>query len=263
MNRLVVPRRDDLFGFNALRIWQRNFLIWKKFFISYSMWHIAEPLMYILAVGYGMGGLIGQVDGVDYIRFFAPAMLAVTVMNTACFTTTYESFSRLKIQKVFSSTIVTPTTVADIVAGEILWAATKASLSAACVGLVLMALKIVPGLLVLASLPLGLWVGLMFAALGLLVTTLAKDYDHFTYFFTIFLSPMFLFSGTFFPLHTLPAWAQTIAWFLPLTHAVKIIREILNGHVSLTMVPPLLWMAAVTLIVYLITVRTMRRRLIH
>jgi lipooligosaccharide transport system permease protein len=152
--------------------------------------------------------------------------------------------------------------VADIVVGDILWAATK-SVIGVCFVLAVMALfGLLTSAWALALVPFGFLIGLMFACLGLVATARAPSYDFFNYYFTLFISVMFLFSGVFFPLANLPAWAQTLAWFLPLTHAVDVSRALMAGAPTRAMLGDVAWMATVVVVAYLVAERLVRRRLL-
>ena len=110
--------------------------------------------------------------------------------------------------------------------------------------------------------PFGFLIGLMFASLGLVATARAPSYDFFNYYFTLFISVMFLFSGVFFPLANLPPWAQTFAWFLPLTHAVDVARALAAGTPTPALLGDVAWMAVVSLVAYVLAERLVRRRLL-
>jgi lipooligosaccharide transport system permease protein len=153
-------------------------------------------------------------------------------MHSASFETTYSSYTRMAIQKTFHSIAVTPVNVAEVIAGEILWGATKSLFSGGIMLAAVIAMGILPqehlGNLIFL-IPLLVLLAVLFSALGMLMTSFAKDYDFFTYYFTLGLEPMFLFSGTFFPLDSLPSFVQKAALFLPLAHPVAIARSLMLG----------------------------------
>jgi len=246
----------------ALRVWRRNFESWKQFAPSFFVAQLGEPIFYLLAIGYGVGRYVAEMGGLPYAVFLAPGIVATTAMNTASFESTFGAFTRMTQQNTYVAILATPCSVADIVAGDILWAATKSLIGVCFVLAVIAAFGLLSSPWALALVPFGFLVGLLFASLGLLATSRAPSYDFFNYYFTLFISVMFLFSGVFFPLENLPPWAQTLAWFLPLTHAVQVARALVAGAPTLALLADVAWMAAVGLVAYVLAERFVRRRLL-
>jgi lipooligosaccharide transport system permease protein len=246
----------------ALRVWRRDFECWKRYAAAFFVVALGEPLFYLLAIGYGLGHFVSDIGGAPYAVFLAPGIIASAAMNSASFETTFGSFTRMTEQNTYTAILATPCSVADIVAGDILWAATKSFLSAMFVLLVTGLLGLLPSPLALALAPLAFLIGVMFGSLGMVVTGRAPSYDFFSYYFTLGISLMFLFSGVFFPLEILPAWARAVAWVLPLTHAVHICRAFTAGMPSLGLLANLGWMVVVTVAAFLLAERLVRRRLL-
>lgn len=246
----------------AYKVWYRDFTVWTRYWWTSLVGGIGEPILYFLAMGYGLGAFIKTIDGMPYIQFLAPALIASSIMHSASFETTYSSYTRMEIQKTFHSIAATPVSISEVIAGEILWGATKSLLAGGIMFLAVAVLGLISSTQALWLIPVLILEALLFSSLGMLMTSFAKDYDFFTYYITLFLEPMFLFSGTFFPLNSLPFWVQKIAWVLPLSHPVFIARALFAGDVSLQIVWSLLWMLVVTSVVFLWSVRRMERRLI-
>ena len=246
----------------ALRVWRRNLESWKRFAASFFVAALGEPIFYLLAIGYGLGRFVEDIQGLPYAAFLAPGLIASTAMNSATFETTFGSFTRMTEQHTYTAILATPCSVADVVAGDVLWAATKSLLSAALVLLVTVLFGLLAGPRVLALVPAGFLIGLMFGALGMVVTARAPSYDFFNYYFTLGISVMFLFSGVFFPLESLPGWARTLAWGLPLTHAVAVCRGVAHGGAWPGLVGHLAWMTVVTVAAFVLAERFVRRRLL-
>jgi len=210
------------------RVWQRNFSVycqtWRISFIP----PLLEPMFYILAFGLGLAVMVGEIDLdgriVPYTVFIAPALVSVAIMQNAFFETTYNSFVRMYYQKTFDALLTTPLNLEEIILGEILWAATKSLIATVLMAFVLALFGLFdfPGALLL--LPLALLGGLFFAALGMICTALVPNIEMFNLPIFLGITPMFLFSGTFFPLSNLPGWAQQVAQLLPLTHLVALVR---------------------------------------
>src|SRR5437773_8299111 len=203
----------------ALRVWRRNLESWKRYAPSFFVAALGEPIFYLLAIGYGLGRYVTRIDGLPYAAFLAPGMVAFTAMNSATFETTFGSFTRMTEQNTYAAILATPCSVADIVAGDILWAASKSTLSVCFVLLLTALFGLLASPLALALVPVGFLVGLMFGGLGMMVTARAPSYDFFNNYFTLGLSVMFLFSAGFFPLQSLPPRARPPASLLPHRHA--------------------------------------------
>lgn len=246
----------------ALRVWRRNFESWKQFAPSFFVAQLGEPIFYLLAIGYGVGRYVAEMGGLPYAVFLAPGIISTTAMNTASFESTFGSFTRMTQQNTYLAILATPCSVADIVAGDILWAATKSVIGVCFVLTVIAAFGLLSSPWALALVPFGFLIGLMFASLGLVVTARAPSYDFFNYYFTLFISVMFLFSGVFFPLGNLPTWAQTLAWFLPLTHAVEVSRALVSGTPTPALFADVAWMSIVIVVAYVFAERFVRRRLL-
>jgi lipooligosaccharide transport system permease protein len=216
----------------AFKVWYRDFLVWTRYWWTSLIGGLGEPVLYFLAMGYGLGSFVKDIHGFPYVQFLAPGLICSSIMHSASFETTYSSYTRMAIQKTYHSIAVTPINVGEVIAGEILWGATKAMLSGLIMLLAVLAMGILPkenlGNLIFL-LPLLVVEALLFSALGMLMTSFAKDYDFFTYYFTLGLEPMFLFSGTFFPLDSLPLIVQKAALLLPLASPVALARSLVLG----------------------------------
>ena len=216
-----------------LRFWPvflRNFLVWRKLIIPSLIANIAEPLMWLVAFGYGLGALVGEVslDGqqVHYIIFLASGSVCMSAMNAATFEALYSAFSRMHVQKTWDGIMNAPVRLDDVLLAEMLWAAFKALFTATAILCVMLALGIVQSWKVLLAWPILLVVGITFSCLALIFNALAKGYDFFTYYFTLFLTPMMFLSGVFFPLDNLPEAVRWLAMALPLTQAVALVRPL-------------------------------------
>jgi lipooligosaccharide transport system permease protein len=209
-------------------VFLRNWLVWKKLAIPSLVGNIAEPLMWLVAFGYGMGALIGQVEmggeKVPYILFLASGSICMSAMNAATFEALYSAFSRMHVQKTWDGIMNAPVRLDDVVLAEMLWAAFKALFSVTAILLVMLALGISHSWKLLVAWPVLLGVGITFSCMALIFNALAKGYDFFTYYFTLFLTPMMFLSGIFFPRDQLPAFVRVIADWLPLSVAVDLVR---------------------------------------
>ena len=222
-----VWRMPDL----SMRWWPvflRNLLVWRKLAIPSLVGNIAEPLMWLVAFGYGMGALVGTVhmggQQVPYILFLASGSICMSAMNAASFEALYSAFSRMHVQKTWDGIMNAPVNLDNIVLAEMLWAAFKALFTVTAILGVMLALNISHSPKLLAAWPVLLGVGIAFSCIALIFNALAKGYDFFTYYFTLFLTPMMFLSGVFFPREQLPGPLRIFSDWLPLTNAVELVR---------------------------------------
>jgi lipooligosaccharide transport system permease protein len=247
----------------ALAVWRRNFLVWRKLAIPSLLGNLADPMIYMFGLGYGLGGLLPEIGGTSYIAFLAAGTVCASTMNAASFEALYSAFSRMHVQKTWEAIMNAPLSLDDILAGELLWSASKATLSGTAILVVMALLGFVHDLQALWVIPLIFLTGLAFSALGLCVTAVAASYDFFMYYFTLFVTPMMLLSGVFFPLEQLPTAFQALAQASPLTHAVALARPLLLGMETPPPLAHLGFLAATTAVAYLVAVRLTRRRLLR
>ena len=245
----------------ALCVWRRDLESWKRFAPSFFIAALSEPIFYLLGIGYGLGRFVTAFDGVPYAVFLAPGIIAFAAMNSATFETTIGAYTRMVEQRTYAAILATPCSVADIVAGDVLWAASKSVLAAWLVLVLCVIFHLVRGVLALLVLPFAFLVGLMFGALGMVVTARAPSYDFFNYYFSLVFSVMFLFSGVFFPLESLPAWGQWLAWVMPLTHAVRVCRALTTPTSGDPLAGSLLWIVTATALAFVAAERLVRRRI--
>lgn len=218
----------------SLRFWPvflRNLLVWRKLAIPSLVGNIAEPLMWLVAFGYGMGALVGPMhlaggQEVPYILFLASGSICMSAMQSASFEALYSAFSRMHVQKTWDGIMNAPVALDDIVLAEMLWAAFKSLFTVTAILGVMLGLGISHSTKLLVAWPILLGVGITFSCMALVFNALAKGYDFFTYYFTLFLTPMMFLSGVFFPLEQLPAVVRTVADWLPLANAVALVRPL-------------------------------------
>lgn len=220
-------------------VWQRNLFVWSKFMKSWLVAMVGEPVLYLLAIGFGIGQYIDRpVEGVAYFVFIAPGLVAATAMNAASFEATFGSFTRMNQQRTFHAIVATPVNMNEVAMGDLMYAATKA-LAHGIIFLCLMVPVLAfvydaapPWWGLLLAVPLLALEGVLFAAMGLLVTAFAKGYDYFSYYLTLVVSVMFFFAGVFFSLESLPPGVRAVGWAMPLTHPVRLMRALFLGNLT-------------------------------
>lgn len=249
-----------------LHVWQRNFLVYRRTWLVSFIPPLLEPLFYLLAFGIGMSLLVGYMkyEGaeISYTLFIAPALIAINIMSNAFYENTYASFVRMYYQKTFDAMMATPLTVEEIITGEIIWGATKAVLATAVMMVVISCFGLIrypDGLLLLWVAFLG---GLAFGSLGMIFTAFVPNIELFNLPIFLFITPMFLFGGTFFPLENLPVWAQQFALALPLTHLVNLCRACSYGTYGNLFWGSFLYLIILSLVCFPLAIRGMHRRLI-
>jgi lipooligosaccharide transport system permease protein len=255
----IVPGR--VYGVAA--VVGRNLRVWRRFFASSMVGNVAEPILYLLAMGYGLGGFIPQVDGMTYVQFIAPGLIISATMYNATFEGTYGTFTRLVPQRTFEGIIATPIGISELVVGEIFYASLKALASGCAVLLVLTAFGLVESPAALLVVPISFLAGLFFSGAAVVVTGMSPSYDFFNYYFTLVITPMFLFSGIFFPLHELPSWVQTVSWFNPLAHATDAARALFVERFDMHLATDTLWLLVAALLPLAPAASLIRRRLIQ
>lgn len=245
-----------------IAVWQRNFLVWRKLMGASLVVHFGEPFIYLLGLGYGLGLFIGKMAGMPYLAFLASGFVASTAMNTASFEAMWSVYTRMVPQRTYEALLATPVEVDDIIIGELLWCATKSTIAGCAILIVAVFLGAVSDISAVLSIPLLFLTGFCFGAMAMVVTALAKGYEFFSYYITLVITPMFILCGVFYPTSTLPLALQGAVQFLPLTHAVALVRPLVTGQ---TLVAPFTHLFALTgfgLVATYLTIVLVRRRLI-
>jgi lipooligosaccharide transport system permease protein len=238
----------------------RNLLVWRKLAIPSIVGNIAEPLITLVAFGYGLGALVGTIDGRSYVEFLASGSVAASATLAATFEALYSAYSRMAVQKTWDGILNAPVALDDIVFAEMLWAALKAVFSVAAILVVIFLLGISRAPSMLLALPVLGLVGVTFASLALVFNALAKGYDFFTYYFTLVITPMTFLSGVYFPMSQMPPWLQAAGEVLPLTAAVEIVRPLVLGEMPVRIVRPLVVLQAYAAAGYNLALVLTRRR---
>jgi lipooligosaccharide transport system permease protein len=212
-------------------------------------------------MGLGLGAYVGLIGGQKYIEFIVPGIIASYAMFSASFECTYGTFWRMEEHKTFDAIIATPLNVEDVIAGEIFWGATRSLLTGSGILVVATAFQLVHSLWALLIPVLSFVAGIMFSSIAVLFTSLVPSFYSFNYYFTLFITPMFFFSGVFFPLSSFPKIVQTISWVIPLTPVVNIARAMVWGEFHPELLVALVIIIVLTAVFFCISLVTMRRRI--
>lgn len=247
----------------CLRVFQRHLTVFARTWKTSVALNFVEPLLYLTALGLGLGAYVRPIEGLSYLHYLAPGLVAASAMFATAYECTYGTFIRFKYQKTFQAMVATPLSMDDVVLGEVLWGTFKSLLYGTIILMVISVLGLVSSawaLLIPVAMVLG---GFQFALLSMLWTGLVPNIDSFNYFFSLIITPLFLFSGVFFPLSDLHPALQSLAWVSPLYHVVVLTRSLATGAMNATLVPSVLWLTMVSVLLLPFAVYLMRRLVIH
>ncbi len=250
-----------LFSRRFIRVWQRNLDVFLSLWHSEAPGFVVEPIIILLAMGLGLGAYVGLVDGQKYIEFVTPGIIASYAMFSASFECTYGTFVRMEYQKTFDAIVATPLSVEDVTAGEIFWGATRSLMTGTAILAIAAAFQLVHSPWALFIPIVSFLEGLMFAAIAILFTSIVPSMYSFNYYISLFITPMFYFSGVFFPLSAFPEIVQNLSLIVPLTPVVHLTRALINGEFHLDLLWALAFIVALTALFFSLSLVAMRRRL--
>lgn len=246
----------------AVRVWRRDLRVFGKVWRGSLLPLFFDPVFYLVAMGFGLGAYLATINGVPYREFIAPGLCGSAVMWASSFEVAWNTWFKMEESRLYDAVLTTPVEVEDLALGELLWAGTRGLIYGTTFLVVIALFGLVDSWWALAMPPFLLLGGLCFATVGLAFTSLIPKMDYFSFYFTLFITPMFLFGGIFFPYDRLPDWAQVVAWFTPLYHLVEIARELATGPDAGPVLGDTAWLVALTAGLFVVPVRGMRRRLV-
>ncbi|MCW4015201.1 MAG: ABC transporter permease [Candidatus Bathyarchaeota archaeon] len=263
MSKITELFRVPKISYRVSKVWMRNKDVFMKTYKTNFLPSLLEPILYLVALGLGLGGFVEAIDGQPYINFIAPALVAVSMMYSSFYECTYATFVRMYFQKTFDAIIATPITIEEVITGEILWGATKSLINSSIVLGVIVAAGLVSSPLFLLILPVSFLVGLLFSAMGMCFTAISPNIDAFNYPGFLYITPMLLLSGTFFPLASMPEVLQIVTQiFFPLANAVTVTRALALGNIQMSILFNIAWMLIITPIFFVLAINLMKKRLI-
>ena len=251
-------------SYRVAYVFLRNLYSYKRFIVPTFLVSLIEPLFYLITFGVGMGAYMGAFGGKPYLHFLVPGVLASATMMAASFECLYGTYVKIVHEKVYDSLIATPVSADEAVAGDIAWGSFRGLVSGSLMMIVALAMGVAPASAPRFVLLLGfmVFVGVLFGSLAMIVTSVAPSFDFFSYYTELVVTPMLFFSGVFFPLDNFPGWMKVLAEFLPLTHAVRVSRALFTGLPAPGLGWSLAGLAALAAVVFTISIRMMRKRLI-
>lgn len=245
----------------AFRVWQRNFTVYTKLYKSSIVFNFVEPTLYLIALGLGLGAFVREINGVPYINFIAPGIIASSSMFATASECSYGTYVRMTYQKTFDAILATPVNINDLIGGELMWGATKSVFYGTIIMIVISLFGLVTSPMIILVVPVLFVSGLIFAEISVMASAIVPGIDSFSYYFTLLLTPSFLFSGIFFPLDTLPPIVAKIVFFTPLYHLVNICRAFSSGHLYAAGWD-IVWLFVVVALLAPYPFRLMRKRII-
>ena len=248
---------------HALAVWRRNASMYRRIWMLNILPNFFEPVLYLLSIGIGVGAYITQMGGGSYAAFLAPALVCVAAMNGASFEVTYNIFVRLNFEKQYDAMLTTPIQPDDVLVGEVLWAVTRSVIYGSCFFIVVVLFGLAPSPAALFALLIIPLTGLLFASIGIAFSLHIQTIDLYSFYFTLFLTPLFLFSDVFFPLkERLGGYWLWVAEALPLLHPVRLARGAFAGSAALTAVWDVAYILVVSVLLLAWSRRTVRARLV-
>ena len=272
MTALTRPAPSGALATAWARIWASRRLVERNIMVYRHQWIIIlsgvfEPIFYLLGIGLGLGGIVREVplpDGrvVAYAAFVAPALVATAAMNGAVFETIFNVFFKLTYAKTYEGVLATPMGITEIAIGEMLWALMRAALYAVAMFVIMLVAGLVLSPWGVLMIPASLLVAAAFAAAGLAGTSYLRTVNDFDVPMGLIVMPMFLFSGTFFPIDIYPVPIQIFMEATPLYHAISLIRGFSTGLIGLAQLWDLVYLVAFFGICLWIAMHQMERKLI-
>ncbi len=256
MRRLVEPAAVG-------GVMSREWVMYRRYWASTTVSSVVEPLMYLLAFGFGFGALVSRVGGYDYVDFVGTGIVATAVLFSSAFPGMFATFIKRVFQHTYDAMLAAPVDTEDLVTAEALFLALKSGTYGLAPLLVAVAFGLdpAPGMVLVPLV--GVLTGFGFACFGIWCSAVVPSIDSFNYVISIVLTPIFLVAGTFFPLEGLPGWAQVLARLNPLYHCVELVRDAVFGLAPAADLGHAAFLLAFGAAMWAVAVRALRCRLVQ
>jgi lipooligosaccharide transport system permease protein len=246
----------------AFRVWRRDLRVFAKLWKGALLPNFFDPVFYLLAMGFGLGTYLSHVNGIPYKEFIASGLVGSAVMWAASFETTWNIYFKMTENRLYDAMLATPVEVEDLVAAEVAWAATRALIYGTTFLVIVAVFGLVGSGWAIFTPFFLLLGGACFATMGIAFTAVVNRVELYSYYYTLLITPLFLFSGIFYPLDKLPSWTRVVAWFTPLYHLVKVTRGLVLGPEFGSILGNSIWLAVLTVALFVVPVHFMRQRLV-
>jgi lipooligosaccharide transport system permease protein len=210
-------------------VMSRDVGLFRKYWKATTFSSIVEPTIYLLAFGFGIGGLVSSVNGIDYIEYVGTGVVASAALFSSVFAGMFNTFVRREFQRTYDALLAAPVDVEELVTAEILWISCRAGVYCMAPLLVAVCFGLKPHWGTVLVPLVGFVTGFGFAGFGVTISAIAKSIDNFNYVTSAVITPLFLVAGTFFPISELPPVAQALAHLNPLYHCVQLVRDLVLG----------------------------------
>ncbi len=244
-------------------VFMRHYVVYVNDFWTNAFPTVIEPLIFILAVGWGLAASIGTINGVDYLSFITPAQIMMSAVFTSAFDASYGTYLRMEMDHNYDAMISTPVSVDEVFWGELIFISVKGIFYTAIMLAVLSLFHTVHSPLAFLVPLVGFFTAMAFGSLGYFANAVVKSINQFNFFVSGIISPLMLFSGTLFPIEKLPPVIQQIAYVLPLYHFVHLSRMLTTGVIAPDWFISLAYALIVPFIMGFFAVRAMRPKLIQ
>ena len=242
-------------------IWFRHALVLRRTWLPSVTWYFVEPFVALMAIGLGIGALVDDVDGLPYAQFVTPGIIAGSAMFHAIFECSWGAFFRIQ-KGMYETTMTAPVSTRELAMGDVSWAMSRAVITAFCIGVVAAALGWIDNISGVGVLLAAALIGMQFGALGLIFAAVSPNVHILSLTFTVVATPLYFFSGAFFPISVLPDWVEPIAWAAPLTPAVHLARGFVTGDLAVSHLFSGLYVLGLTAVLFPIAAVLLHRRLV-
>jgi lipooligosaccharide transport system permease protein len=248
----------------AILLVERNVRLYIRHWVLFIS-GVAEPLLFLLSIGIGLGGLVGAIrvgdETVPYATFVAPALLAASSMNGAMIDSIFNVYFKLRITHSYEAVLATPLDTGDLALGELTWAVVRGVIYASTFLVIMAALGDAGSWLVIFCLLSSMLLSASFAAVGMAATTFMRTWQDFDL-VALFFIPLFLFSGTFYPVSAYPTWVADLVRVTPLYQGVQINRALSLDQMHVGLLVNVAYLVAVAFVGFWITSRRLARLLL-
>lgn len=254
-----------MYSLSLKSIWYatiRNYMSFRKLFKVAVFPNLLDPVLYLVAMGIGLAGFVGKIDGMSYFMFVTSGLAAATGMNAATNEATTNAYIQMKVEKTYYAVSMTPVNIQDIVVAQAIWSGVRATIFGTLFLVIAGVLGAVRSWMVIGIPVILLLSGILFGLLGLTFTIIVKNRDFLNYYVMLIIQPMYMFSNTFFPISSMPKWLQPYSTISPLYHSVALCRGLITGNLN-GVLGNLIWIIAVIVVLTPLPIVLAKKKLVY